>query len=106
SLQRVMSRYAAIGRDAEGLAVVGSVLDLSTVDRTLDSRARVEDAALTVAARALIAAAAQREESRGCHVRTDFTERDDVRWQRSQVVRLNPSGQPVLADPAVARGVA
>ncbi|MFD0200787.1 MULTISPECIES: L-aspartate oxidase [Saccharothrix] len=106
SLQRVMSRYAAIGRDAEGLAVVGSVLDLSTVDRTLDSRQLVEDAALTVAARALIAAAAQREESRGCHVRTDFTERDDVRWQRSQVVRLNPSGQPVLADPVVARGVA
>lgn len=106
SLQRVMSRYAAIGRDAEGLAVVGSVLDLSTADRVLDSRQLVEDAALTVAARALIAAAAEREESRGCHVRTDFTERDDVRGQRSQVVRLNPSGQPVLADPAVARGVA
>ncbi|MEU4446825.1 L-aspartate oxidase [Actinosynnema sp. NPDC050801] len=106
SLQRVMSRYAAIGRDAEGLAVVGSVLDLSTVDRTLDSRELVEDAALTVAARALIAAAAQRRESRGCHVRTDFTERDDVGWRRSQVVRLNPSGQPVLADPVPARGVA
>ncbi|MEU4763003.1 L-aspartate oxidase [Actinosynnema sp. NPDC023794] len=106
SLQRVMSRYAAIGRDSEGLAVVGSVLDLSTADRRLDSRELVEDAALTVAARALIAAAAEREESRGCHVRTDFTERDDVRWQRSQVVRLNPSGQPVLADPVVARGVA
>ncbi|WP_158843000.1 L-aspartate oxidase [Saccharothrix deserti] len=106
SLQRVMSRYAAIGRDAEGLAVVGSVLDLSTADRELDTRELVEDAALTVAARALIAAAAEREESRGCHVRTDFTERDEVWWQRSQVVRLNPSGQPVLADPVVARGVA
>jgi L-aspartate oxidase len=106
SLQRVMSRYAAIGRDAEGLAVVGSVLDLSTVDRVLDTRELVEDAALTVAARALIAAAAERDESRGCHVRTDFTQRDEVRWSRSQVVRLNPSGQPVLADPVVAMGVA
>ncbi|GAA2661638.1 MULTISPECIES: L-aspartate oxidase [Actinosynnema] len=106
SLQRVMSRYAAIGRDAEGLAVVGSVLDLSTTDRVLDSRELVEDAALTLAARALIAAAAERTETRGCHVRTDHAGRDEVRWSRSQVVRLTPSGQPVLADPALARGAA
>ncbi|MEU4803264.1 L-aspartate oxidase [Actinosynnema sp. NPDC023587] len=107
SLQRVMSRYGAIGRDAEGLAVIGSVLDLSTADRRLDTRELVEDAALTVAARALIAAAAERTESRGCHVRTDHTARDDAGWRRSQVVRLTPSGQPVLADAATAsRGVA
>ncbi|WP_199438951.1 L-aspartate oxidase [Umezawaea beigongshangensis] len=105
-LQRVMSRYAAIGRDAEGLAVVGSVLDLSTTNRVLRTRALVEDAALTLAARALIAAAAERTESRGCHVRTDFTDRDDARWQRSQVVRLTPTGQPVLADPVLVRGAA
>ncbi|MET1076173.1 MAG: L-aspartate oxidase, partial [Umezawaea sp.] len=106
SLQRVMSRYAAIGRDAEGLAVVGSVLDLSTVDRVLDTRRLVEDAALTLAARALIAAAAERTESRGCHVRTDYTVRDEVRWHRTQAVRLTPTGQPVLADPVMAWGAA
>ncbi|SEQ51575.1 L-aspartate oxidase [Lentzea xinjiangensis] len=100
-LQRVMSRYAAIGRDAEGLAVVGSVLDVSTVDKQLESRELVEDAALTTAARALIAAAQQRTESRGCHVRTDFTERSPS-WQRTQLVRLTPTGQPVLADPVLA----
>ncbi|MFD9699626.1 L-aspartate oxidase [Lentzea sp. NPDC059081] len=104
-LQRVMSRYAAIGRDAEGLAVVGSVLDVSTVDKQLESRELVEDAALTMAARALIAAAQERTESRGCHVRTDFTERSQA-WQRSQLVRLTPTGQPVLADPVLAEGVA
>jgi L-aspartate oxidase len=105
TLQRVMSRYAAIGRDAEGLAVVGSVLDVSAVDRPLDSRERVEDAALTLAARALIAAAATREESRGCHVRDDFTG-PATEWTRSLTVRLTPSGQPMIAEPAMAKGAA
>jgi len=105
TLQRVMSRYAAIGRDAEGLAVVGSVLDVSAVDRPLETRERVEDAALTLAARALIAAAATREESRGCQVRDDFP--DTTReWARSLTVRLTPSGQPMIAEPAMARGAA
>ncbi|MBB2934049.1 L-aspartate oxidase [Amycolatopsis bartoniae] len=106
ALQRVMSRYAAIGRDAEGLAVVGSVLDLSTEDRPLRTHRDVEDAALTLVAQALVAAAERRTESRGCHVRADFPERDDELWQRSQLIRLSPSGQPVLADPVPAMGVA
>jgi L-aspartate oxidase len=105
TLQRVMSRYAAIGRDAEGLAVVGSVLDVSTMDAPLTSRARVEDAALTLVARALIASAAERTESRGCHVRTDYPH-PDPGWQRTVPVRLTPSGQPVLAGPALLRSAA
>ncbi|MEU6643873.1 L-aspartate oxidase [Saccharomonospora sp. NPDC046836] len=105
ALQRVMSRYAGIGRDAEGLAVAGSVLDLSVEDSPLWTHRMVEDAALTLLAQALVAAAARRTESRGCHVRTDFTERDDELWQRSQLIRLSPSGQPVLADP-ILEGVA
>ncbi|WP_436500824.1 L-aspartate oxidase [Actinokineospora sp. HUAS TT18] len=106
SLQRVMSRYAAIGREAEGLAVVGSVLDVSAVDRPLDTRAAVEDAALTLVARSLIASAAARTESRGCHVRTDFPAKDDATWRRFLVVRLTPSGQPVLTTPTALRGAA
>ncbi|HEV7652823.1 MAG TPA: L-aspartate oxidase [Actinophytocola sp.] len=106
TLQRVMSRYAGIGRDAEGLAVVGSVLDVSTVDRPLDTRERVEDAALTLAARALIAAAATREESRGCHVRDEFPAAAPE-WAHPLTVRLTPSGQPMLDRPAeLVRGAA
>jgi L-aspartate oxidase len=106
SLQRVMSRYGAIGRDAEGLAVIGSVLDLSTMDSPLWTHQAVEDAALTLVAQALVSAAARRTESRGCHVRGDFADRDDFGWQRSQLIRLSPSGQPVLADPILVEGAA
>lgn len=105
ALQRVMSRYAAIGRDADGLAAAGSVLDLSVQDSPLWTQAAVEDAALTLVAQALLAAAVRRIESRGCHVRTDFPSPDET-WRRSQLIRLSPSGQPVLADPIALEVVA
>jgi L-aspartate oxidase len=105
-LQRVMSRYAAIGRDGEGLAVVGSVLDVSAVNRPLRTREDVEDAALTLTARALLAGACDRTESRGCHVRTDFPAVDDVSWRHSLKIRLTPSGQPVLTGRALLRSAA
>jgi len=66
----------------------------------------VENAALTLVAQALVAAAAGRTESRGCHVRTDFPDCHDLGWQRSQLIRLSPSGQPVLADPILVEGAA
>ncbi|MYU24480.1 L-aspartate oxidase [Streptomyces sp. SID8352] len=45
---------------------------------------------LLCVARVLVAAAARREETRGCHWREDRPGRDDTAWRRHVVVRLNP----------------
>ncbi|MEU3734816.1 L-aspartate oxidase [Streptomyces sp. NPDC033538] len=45
---------------------------------------------LLCVARVLVAAAARREETRGCHWREDHADRDDTTWRRHIVVRLNP----------------
>ncbi|GAA3969643.1 L-aspartate oxidase [Streptomyces marokkonensis] len=45
---------------------------------------------LLCVARVLVAAAARRAETRGCHWREDHADRDDRAWRRHIVVRLNP----------------
>jgi L-aspartate oxidase len=96
-VQRAMTAAAGIGRDAAGLAGASDVVDAATVLGVPVDRAGVEDAALTLLAQAVLAAAGTRTESRGCHVRTDFPARDDL-WQRaSNEVRLDGAGRPVVA---------
>ena len=96
-VQSAMSAAAAIGRDAAGLAAASDVVEGAAVLGVPVDRAGVEDAALTLLAQAVLAAAGTRTESRGCHVRTDFPLRDDV-WQRaSNEVRLDAAGRPVVA---------
>lgn len=106
SLQRVMSRYAAIGRSADGLDAAAAAVDLAAVETTPTTHREVEDASLTLLGRAVLVAAARRTETRGCHVRSDHTGADDGRWRWSQSVRLSPSGGPVLAGDAIRKGVA
>jgi L-aspartate oxidase len=105
-LQHTMSRYAAIGRDAEGLETAAGLLRAAAVVRPLTTRAAVEDAALTVVGEHVLLAAAGRTESRGCHVRTDYADRDDLVWGRSQRVRLDVAGRPILLGAAALVGVA
>jgi L-aspartate oxidase len=70
-LQRAMSRDASVVRDADGLRRLARALS----DVPLVAAAKptgFEDAALTVTARAVAAAALAREESRGCHHRAEY----------------------------------
>ncbi|GGM37589.1 L-aspartate oxidase [Longimycelium tulufanense] len=105
ALQRAMSRYAAIGRDASGLIEAMSVLDTRSVHRPLETHRAVEDAALAMVASTLLTTALQRTESRGCHVRTDHPNTDES-WHRSLPVRLDAAGRLVHVEPVILGGVA
>jgi L-aspartate oxidase len=95
-VQRAMTAAAGIGRDAAGLAAASDRIECATAVAVPTGRAGVEDAALTLLAQAVLAAAGNRTETRGCHVRTDFPERDD-RWQRAGLeITLDATGQPVV----------
>ncbi|GAA5119665.1 L-aspartate oxidase [Pseudonocardia adelaidensis] len=95
-VQQAMTVAAGIGRDAAGLAAASDRVECATAVAVPEDRAAVEDAALTLVAQAVLAAAGTRTESRGCHVRTDFPERDD-RWQRASLeLTLDTAGRPVV----------
>ncbi len=87
-LQRAMTRGASIGRDGAGLAAASDAVEAATAPARVHHRAGVEDAALTLLAQAVLAAAGTRTESRGCHVRTDFPHTDDVYQRASLLVGL------------------
>ncbi|MGB6208180.1 L-aspartate oxidase [Mycobacterium sp.] len=70
-LQRAMSRDASVVRDADGLRRLTGILSTAPI-RAIRAGADVEDAALTVTARAIASAALARNESRGCHHRAEY----------------------------------
>ena len=110
-LQELMTDHAGVVRDGDGLrAAVLRLLHLLS-DRDDGARAphapasvvtELEDAALTLTARALLVAATARTESRGCHTRSDHPDpRDELR--RSLPVRLGPDGRPRVVPAAAER---
>ncbi|MCW2721952.1 L-aspartate oxidase [Pseudonocardia sp.] len=105
-VQRAMTGAAGIGRDGAGLAGASDAIEAATGIGVPVDRAGVEDAALTLIAQAVLAAAGTRTESRGCHVRSDFPERDDV-WQRQSLeIALDATGRPVVQTSNVQVGAA
>jgi L-aspartate oxidase len=102
ALQGAMSRDASVVRDAEGLTRLTAVL-AAAGPRVVTNRTDFEDAALTMTARAVAVAAAERTESRGCHHRADHPEADAAQ-AKSIAVRLDAAGVPTVLAAAVASG--
>ncbi len=81
AVQRVMATDAGVVRDAAGLDLAAKTLtDLSLLTRKLPPRAAASYEALNVllVARAIVALAQARNESRGSHTRADYPEPDDA----------------------------
>jgi L-aspartate oxidase len=101
-----MSEGAGVLRSAESLEkAAGRLEQLHAEARAaLDENGKTaepgvdtwEATNLLCVARVLVAAARPREETRGCHWREDHAERDDARWRRHIVVRLNPDRSPAV----------
>ena len=77
-LQAAMSAHASVLRSAESLEQAGQALSKLAQDRSAANVAAWEATNLLTVASALVAAATQRQETRGCHWREDFPDASDV----------------------------
>ncbi|MFB7649995.1 L-aspartate oxidase [Streptomyces sp. NPDC056084] len=92
-IQRIMTNGAGVLRSAASLAEAAARLEQIHADERKAAVPGVEaweTTNLLLVARVLVAAAAAREETRGCHWREDRPDRDDAAWRRHLVVRITP----------------
>ncbi|MCV7260314.1 L-aspartate oxidase [Mycobacterium shimoidei] len=95
-LQQLMSRNASVVRTEHGLRRSADTLAAAPM-RDVRCRADLEDVALTVTARAVVAAALARDETRGCHHRAEYPDAAPE-YARSIVVRLCEEENTVHAE--------
>jgi len=91
---------------ADRPAAARDVVDGAALAPAALGREDVEDAALTLTAGALLAAAQARAETRGCHVRIDHPATDNLAWRHGIGVRLDGNGRPAVVRPAAVEGAA
>ncbi|MCX4748288.1 L-aspartate oxidase [Kitasatospora sp. NBC_01287] len=106
-VQHLMSRGAGVLRSAASMATAAAGLAAlaegaaahTAEEKPADPRVETWEAAnLLLVATALVAAAARREETRGCHWRQDFPERDDAHWRRHLTTTLDADGLRVAEE--------
>ncbi len=110
AVQRVMTAGAGVLRSAETLSRAAEQLDRLHEDaaRALELDGKTaepgvetcEATNLLLVARALVAAALRRAETRGCHWREDRPDRDDAAWARHLLVTLRPDRTLVVRTTA------
>ncbi len=84
-IRAILTRYAGIRRDGAGLNAAADELET------------VGTGPLATVARAVIVAATARQDSRGCHWRSDHPHPDE-RWDEHIVVRLDKDGRPTTRE--------
>ncbi|MGW2817922.1 L-aspartate oxidase [Streptomyces sp. NPDC001415] len=112
AIQRIMTKGAGVVRSSSSLAEAAAHLESIRADgdaETPDDRKPVvpgveswEATNLLCVARALVAAAQSREETRGCHWREDHDHRKDAAWQRHSIVTMRPDGSLAVRTTATA----
>ena len=96
-LARRMSAGAGVIRTDTSLHAAAAALAATATGDPVEPRPEAWDATnLHTVATVLVAAASRREETRGCHWREDFAERDDARWHGHLLAALGADG--VLTD--------
>lgn len=108
AIQRAMTRGAGVLRSADSLAAAAKELEALHRDASAEvegpggAKAVVpgvdawEVTNLLLVSRVLVAAAREREETRGCHWREDRPDRDDAHGRRHLVVRIAADRTPVV----------